>query len=208
LPQIIYCMKKAQVVLNVILVVLIAILFFLHFSGRKKQCIATANCSATKDSIGAKHSVIAYVELDSLNSQVTFIRDRKTELDGEQKGIENDYENSYRQLEAEKNNFLKRGSAITQPEAEAFQEKLVQQQQQVEADKQSRSQKLAEKGAKIMGDVQEKLKDFLNDYNKDKKYTYILATGTGLDYMFYKDSTLNITNDIVKGLNDKMNNSK
>ena len=100
-------MKKAQVVLNVILVVLIAILFFLHFSGRKKQCIATANCSATKDSIGAKHSVIAYVELDSLNSQVTFIRDRKTELDGEQKGIENDYENSYRQLEAEKNNFLK-----------------------------------------------------------------------------------------------------
>jgi len=203
-------MKKAQVVLNVIVVVLIAVLFFLYFSGRKKQCTANANtdCSIAKDSLGAKHPTIAYVELDSLNSQVTFIRDRKTELDGEQKSIENDYENSYRQLEAEKNNFLKRGSAITQPEAEAFQEKLVQQQQQVEADKQSRSQKLAEKGAKIMGDVQAKLKDFLNDYNKDKKYTYILATGTGLDYMFYKDSTLNITNDIVKGLNDKMNNSK
>jgi outer membrane protein len=202
-------MKKAQVVLNVILVVLIAVLFFLYFSGRRKECMATANCSVTKDSMGgAKHPTIAYFELDSLNNQVTFIGDKKKELDAEQKGIESDYENSYRQLEAEKNNFLKRGSAITQPEAEAFQEKLVQQQQQVEADKQSRSQKLAEKGAKIMEDVQSKLKDFLDDYNKDKRYTYIFATGTGLDYMFYKDSTLNITNDIVKGLNDKMNNSK
>jgi outer membrane protein len=201
-------MKKAQVVLNVILVVLIAVLFFLYFSGRKKQCIATANYLVSKDNVGAKHPTIAYFELDSLNNQVTFIGEKKKELDAEQKGIENDYESSYRQLEAEKNDFLKRGSAITQPEAEAFQEKLVQQQQQVEADKQSRSQKLAEKGAKIMEDVQSKLKDFLDDYNKDKRYTYIFATGTGLDYMFYKDSTLNITNDIVKGLNDKMNNSK
>jgi len=204
-------MKKAQVVLNVILVVAVIVLFFLYFSGVSK-CGAASSCSANsnniKDTSGAKHPRIAYVELDSLNNEVTFIKERKTELEGEQKDIENDYDNSYKQLEAEKNNFLKRGAAITQPEAEAFQEKLIQQQQQVEADKQSRSQKLAEKGAKIMGDMQNTLKDFLNDYNKDKRYTYILATGTGLDYMFYKDSTLNITSDIVKGLNDKMNNPK
>jgi outer membrane protein len=204
-------MKKAQVVLNVILVVAVIVLFFLYFSGGSK-CGAANSCSANlnniKDTAGGKHPRIAYVELDSLNNEVTFIKERKTELEGEQKDIENDYDNSYKQLEAEKNSFLKRGAAITQPEAEAFQEKLIQQQQQVEADKQSRSQKLAEKGAKIMGDMQNTLKDFLNDYNKDKRYTYILATGTGLDYMFYKDSTLNITSDIVKGLNDKMNNPK
>ena len=204
-------MKKAQVVLNVILVVAVIVLFFLYFSGGSKYGAAnscSANSNNIKDTSGAKHPRIAYVELDSLNNEVTFIKERKTELEGEQKDIENDYDNSYKQLEAEKNSFLKRGAAITQPEAEAFQEKLIQQQQQVEADKQSRSQKLAEKGAKIMGDMQNTLKDFLNDYNKDKRYTYILATGTGLDYMFYKDSTLNITSDIVKGLNDKMNNPK
>jgi outer membrane protein len=203
-------MKKAQVVLNVVLVVAVAILFFLYFSGRQKQCVSGANvdCSIVKDSSGAKRPKIAYVELDSLNNQVTFIKERKTELEGEQKSIEASYENSYRQMEAAKSNFLKGGSSITQPEAEAFQEKLIQQQQQVEADKQARSQKLAEKGAKIMEDMQAKLKDFLTDYNKNKGYTYILATGTGLDYMFYKDSTLNITSDIVKGLNDKMNNPK
>ena len=30
----------------------------------------------------------------------------------------------------------------------------------------------------------------MNEYNKEKKYTYILATGTGLIICFYKDSTL------------------
>jgi hypothetical protein len=33
---------------------------------------------------------------------------------------------------------------------------------------------------------------------------YIITTGTGLDYMVYKDSTLNITNDVIKGMNEKM----
>ena len=68
-----------------------------------------------------------------------------------------------------------------------------------------RGQRLAEKGGKIMEDVQVTLKDFLNEYNKDKRYSYILATGGGFDYLFFKDSTQNITNEIIKGLNERMN---
>ena len=49
-----------------------------------------------------------------------------------------------------------------------------------------------------------KLKDFLADYNKDKKYQFILTTGNGLDYMLYKDSAYNITDDVIKGMNEKM----
>ena len=59
-----------------------------------------------------------------------------------------------------------------------------------------------------MDDIQKKLKEFLTDYNKDKKYMYILTTGTGLDYMVYKDSSLNITNDVIRGMNEKMRGLK
>ena len=55
-----------------------------------------------------------------------------------------------------------------------------------------------------MDDIQKKLKEFLADYNKDKKYMYIFTTGTGLDYMVYKDSALNITSDVIKGMNIKL----
>jgi outer membrane protein len=199
-------MKQFSLVLNLLLFLAVGFLYYLHFRGHQKSSkknSLTTNCP--KDSCAAGNiPVIAYVELDSINNNVGFIKERKKELDAEQKVIATAYENAYRGLEDEKNNFLKKGNSITQQEAEAFQEKLGQKQQQIESEKQVQGQKLAEKGSKVMEDMQRRLKDFMNDYNKDKRYTYILATGTGLDYLFYKDSVLNITAEVVKGLNEKM----
>ena len=55
-----------------------------------------------------------------------------------------------------------------------------------------------------MDDIQKKLKDFLAEYNQDKNFNYIFTTGNGLEYMVYKDSSLNITMDVVEGMNEKM----
>lgn len=201
-------MKQFSFVLNILLLIAVGFLYFLHFSTNKKEkeVSNTANYYV-KDTSSGKRVVIAYVELDSLNNNVAFIKQRKKELEVEQRSIANEYESAYRDMEAEKNNFLKKGKAITQQELEAFQNRLGQKQRDVEDIKQAKSQRLAERGARIMEDMQSKLKDFMNEYNKQKGYTYILATGTGLDYLFYKDSTLNITSDIVKGLNEKMGTS-
>ena len=197
-------MKQFSTILNIILLVAVGYLYFLHFSSDKKHSIAGNTVTKHVDSCLGE-PIIAYVDLESLNNNVNFIKQRKKELEVEQNSIANEYESAYRDMESQKNNFLKRGNAITQKEAEEFQAKLMQRQQQIEATKQSKAQSLAQKGAKIMEDLQAKMKEFLSDYNKDKKYTYILATGTGLDYLFYKDSSRNITTDVVKGLNEKMN---
>lgn len=200
-------MKQFSIVLNVVLILAVAFLYYLQFTPAKKGKLATGatHYNSWKDTTtGRKRMLVAYVELDSLYNNVAFIKERKKELEAEQKMIASEYEDSYRSLTAERDNFLKKGNAITQKEAEEFQEKLGQKQQEVEQAKQAKGQKLAEKGARIMDDMQKKLKAFMLEYNKERKYTYILATGVGLDYLFYKDSTLNITSDIVKGLNEKM----
>ncbi|MEO6546342.1 MAG: OmpH family outer membrane protein [Ferruginibacter sp.] len=198
-------MKQFSFGLNVILVVAVAVLYYLHFAGVKaapsKEAVVNHNLC---DTPSHKKMVVAYVELDSLNNNVDFIRQRKKELEAEQKVIVNEYESSYRELTALRDDFLKKGKSITQQEAEEFQQKLGARQQEIEQAKQQKTQRLAEKGARIMEDMQSKLKDFMSDYNKEKKYTLIFTTGTGLDYFLYKDSTLNITSEIVKGLNTKM----
>lgn len=199
-------MKQFSLVLNILLVIAVGVLYYLHFAhGKSLPKGSTAAGYKQKDSCGDKLSVVAYVELDSLYSNVTFIKLRKKELEAEQKNIAQEYENRYRSLSAEKDEFLKKGNSITQQEAEAFQSKLGQKQQDIEADKQTKGQRLAEKGAKIMEDMQSKVRAFMKEYNKSKNYSYILATGTGLDYLFYKDSALNITPDVIKGLNEQMN---
>ncbi len=202
-------MKQFSNVLNVVLAVAVAVLFYLHFSSGKKPVVAgnSVTHNMQKDNSTNKGPIVAYVELDSLNNNVTFIKQRKKELEAEQKAIVSEYENSYRRLTAERDEFVKKGNAITQDEAEAFQAKLQQRQQEIESTKQAKAQRLAEKGAKIMEDMQAKIRAFMKEYNKDKNYSYILATGTGLDYLFYKDSTLSITGDVIKGLNGEMKDS-
>ncbi len=199
-------MKQFSLVLNILLLAAVGVLYYLHFSNSKKLAV-TENATVgykKRDSCGDKIPIVAYVELDSLNNNVTFIKQRKKELEAEQKIIAQEYESSYRALTAERDEFLKKGNAITQQEAETFQAKLGQRQQDIEGAKQTKAQRLAEKGAKIMEDMQTKVRTFMKEYNRDKNYSYILATGTGLDYLFFKDSTLNITNDVVKGLNEQM----
>ena len=194
-------MKQISIVLNAVLILAVAFLYYLHFSS-KSSC----EKKITPSSFVAKGNnnsspCIAYVDLDSLNEKIGYIKNNRKALEAEQQSIEMEWENAYKNLENQKNNFLKRGKSITQQEAEEFQAVLIQQQQQVDTKKQTLSQKLNEKSYKFMDGVQQKLKDFLAEYNVNNKFTYIFSTGNGLDYMAYKDSSYNLTQDVIEGMN-------
>lgn len=202
-------MKNISLGLNVVLFVAVGYLYFVHFSKSDNKVLnkkSTVKVSKISDPVSG--ATIAYVDLDSLNEKITFIKTTRKSLEAEQQSIEAEWENAYRNLEAQKNNFLKKGNAITQSEAEQFQGSLMQQQQVVDERKQSRTQKLNEKSYKFLEDIQKKLKEYLSDYNQESKFTYIFSTGNGLDYMVYKDSSLNITDDVVKGMNEILETEK
>lgn len=201
-------MKNISFAINAILLIAVIVLYVKVFSANKVAKASESQTIMEHKSSSSVNVPIAFVELDSLNDKINYIKERRTELEGEQKSIETEWQNGYRNLENRKNEFLKRGNSITQQEAEKFQGELMQQQQQVDGKKQALTQKLSEKSYKFMDDIQTKLKSFLKEYNKKGTYQYILTTGTGLDYMLYKDSSFNITNDVIKGMNDKMSAKK
>ncbi|MBK7882645.1 MAG: OmpH family outer membrane protein [Chitinophagaceae bacterium] len=196
-------MKNVLLVINVLLLAAVGYLYYYNFSA-KPNIKASANNETVhvKDTFAAKAS-IAYIELDSLNKHIVYIKDRRKELEAEQTAIENEWQNGYKRLQAQRDNFIKKG-ASSPAEMEQMQNTLIQQQQQIDGAKQSKSQKLNEKSFTFMDDIQKKLKEFLADYNKDKKFTFILTAGSGLDYMLYKDTTLNITKYVIDGMNEKM----
>lgn len=201
-------MKNFSLILNVILVAAVAYLYFHVFS--KNTHSVNKNTGTQKVSTGGSltKSPIAYVELDSLNENISYIKQKRKELEGEQRAIETEWQQGIRGLENQRDNFIKRGASITQEEAEQFQMKLMNQQQQIEERKQNLTQKLSEKSYKFMEDIQKNLKQFLADYNKEKNYMYIFTSGTGLDYMVYKDSANDITKEVVAGMNKRMNDKK
>jgi outer membrane protein len=197
-------MKQFSLVLNLLLLLAVGILYYLHFSQpKKKEPLPRTNVGASAGN-KATQPLIAYVELDSLNEKITYIKNGRKALEAEQESIENEWRNSYRNLEIQRDNFLKKDNATIQQEGEQFQASLMQQQQTIDSRKQSLSQKLNDKSYKFMEDIQKKLKAFLEEYNQDKHFNYILSTGGGLEYMVFKDSSLNITQDVVEGMNAVM----
>ncbi len=202
-------MKQFSLFLNVLLIAAIAFLYFKVFSSNKK--VENISKTVAKDSandIKESHVAIAYIELDSLNEKITFIKNRRLELEKKQKAIENEWRNGMAGLQNKASEFQKNAGSKTQAEAEKLQNELGQQQQQIEAKKQQLTQDLSQESYTFLEDIQKKLKKYIADYNKDKKYQYILTTGTGLDYMIYRDETNNITNEVIAGMNAILNSKK
>ena len=55
-------------------------------------------------------------------------------------------------------------------------------------------------------DVRKQIADYIAKFNQDGKYTYVIANEPGL--FFFKDTVYNITDVLVKGLNEEFRASK
>ena len=68
-------MKNLSLVLNIVLLLAVGYLYYYDFSGKKTKDVAAKLSSNLKasDSNGSRPP-LAYVELDSLNEKITFIK--------------------------------------------------------------------------------------------------------------------------------------
>jgi outer membrane protein len=198
-------MNRLSIVLNIILLVATGYLYYYNFSGKKNNSTILNKASNKKGNDSCVNQPnIAFVELDSLNENLLFFKQRRKELELQQKQIETEITNDYKELEAKQNSFLQKNPNASPEEIQNIRALLMKGQQDIETKKQNQTQLLNQKSFDLMENIQKNLKQFLAEYNKEKKYQYILTTGSGLDYLIYKDSTLDITKDVIKGMNEIM----
>lgn len=197
-------MKNLSIILNMLLLIAVGYLYFYNFSGKKKESLPVGDGAAEKADSIPLWPRIAYVDLDSLNENIVFFKQRRKELEQVQKNIEAEITADYKVLETKQNNFLQKNPNANPEQVQDMRLQLAQGQQDIEAKKQKKVQQLNQSNFELMEKIQEKLKAFIREYNKEKKYQYILTTGSGIDYLIYKDSTLNITRDVIKGVNEML----
>lgn len=197
-------MKNLSVVLNIVLLAAVGFLYYLNFSGKEsKKATGVAVAPKTGDSISADIKV-AYVDLDSLNEKIVFFKQKRKEIEQQQKNNEAEINNDLRMLEAKQNNFIQKNPNPTPDDVQQIRAQLAQDQQGIEAKRQKYTQSLNQQNFEMVEKIRKELKDFFAEYNREKKFHYILTTSSDLDYIIYKDSTLNITNDVIKGMNEKL----
>lgn len=197
-------MKQISTVLNVVLLVAVGVLFYLHFSSNKKSIGSVApkagTATANTNSAGAPKGNIAYIEIDSLHENYAYYKNLKGELERKQKAANNELEEKQRRYQTRMQQLQQKAAAMTPQEQEAAGQELAGMERDIQNRSKELDKDLFDLANTMKKNVQKKVQDFLAEYNKDKRFDYILSYEPG--FMFYKDESLNITDDVIKGLNE------
>lgn len=190
-------MKNVSLGLNIVLVAAVAILFYLHFSSPKSRSASTGDVK----SVPGGQFKIAYFEIDSIQTQFEYYKEIQKALEVKDQDI-NRQLNVLKSTFAAKYQELQRSAqTLTQAELASKQQELQQMDKAFQSKEQMLNNELQDESIRKRQDVQKKIKEFLEEYNKDKGYSYIFSNLS--DLLYYKDTAYDITADVVKGLNLK-----
>lgn len=191
-------MKHFSLIVNVVLLLLVGWLYYDKFSSTKKT--VAANTQKCKDSSTNHGNKLAYIDLDSLQGSYEYYKILKADFEKKQAASNNEVADMQRRYQSRAMQLQQKGATMSQPEQEAAMKEINQMQQGLQAKKQELDNSLYNANSKMKEDILSKIQNFLKEYNKDGRFDYVFSYEPG--FMFYKDSALNITSDVINGLNE------
>jgi outer membrane protein len=192
-------MKNVLLIINLVLLCLVGYLYYLHFSSAKKEKIQMAQISNTANT-SKNSSRVAYIDLDSLQNNYTYYKKIKVEFERKQAAANDEISSMQKKYQNRAMQLQQRGAGMNQEQQEAAMQEINKMQQDLQTKKQSIDNDLYNYNSKMKEDILNRIQNFLKGYNKDGRYSYIFSYEPG--FMFYKDSSLNITSDVIEGLNN------
>lgn len=197
-------MKNILLVINIVLVFSVGFLYYLHFSSNKKVVLQKGGSSMSpRETESAK---VAYIDLDSLQNNYVYYKKIKLDFERKQASANNEITGLQKKYQARAMQLQQKGPSMNQQEQESAMQEINKMQQDLQEKKQGIDNDLYNTNSKMKEDILLRIQNYLKEYNKDGKYSYIFSYEPG--FMFYKDSTLNITPDVITGLNELYSENK
>ena len=191
-------MKNLSMILNIALIIAIAALYYLHFKGN--ETVSSPEAKQNQGFIPLPSTGIVYVNSDSLLDQYEFYKNERSKLEASQNRIKNELKSQGENLQGEVDLYQKQAIGMTDLERAKKEEQLTIKQQQIMQRKEELLSKLDEEQGKSSEELYLRLNQYLKKFNKNRNYNFVLGFQKGGGILFANDS-LNITKDVVEGLN-------
>jgi outer membrane protein len=194
--------NSLSLILNIVLAAAVAFLYYLHFSGKD------AGNSSPIAGEGQGDVSIVYINTDSLLSNYKFFEDMQNELADKKSKAERQLITRGQNLQQEASSVEKRIQAglMTNNQIKEAQQTLGQKEQELLAYRETIMAGLMEEEKILNNRLYDSLMAYLKEYNKQKKYQYIFGYTKGGGILLANDK-LDVTGDILKGLNDRYSKS-
>ena len=194
-------MKNGLIILNVILLMAVGFLFYVHFDSAKSST-KLQNKTEQKDpidSLSQGSCRIAYFEMDSVAANFEKAKEMQGELEKKEEKMNSEMNRLQNLYQQKYINFQQHGATMTSSQLDAARNELGQLDQTIKDTKASMDQDYKTYYVQTQQEILSMIRKFCLEYNKDKRYTIIISNEPGL--VFYKDSTMDITKDLLYGLN-------
>ena len=152
---------------------------------------------------------IAYVDYDSLLLNFNLAQEMQKELIRKEMSINNAIEKDRKSLQEEAATFeqkVQNNVFATQERAQAEYEKIMKKEQELVQRGQAMIAEFEETRILKSNEVTQCIMEYIQEYNSDKKYDFILTKMGG--NMLYANEALDITKEVVEGLNAKYSTKK
>jgi outer membrane protein len=169
----------------------------------KGPAVNAANPAETKTAQIASGKIV-YVEIDTIMNHYEMAKDLSASMEGKSQSLDADLKNKSNNLQAAGLDFQKnvQKGLYTQAQAQEMQQQLASTEQSLYQLRDQYRAQLSDEAQVNQRKIINAIMDYLKEYNKTKGYQYILANQFPSSIL-YADSTLNITSDVIGGLNAK-----
>ncbi|MBF1416105.1 OmpH family outer membrane protein [Prevotella histicola] len=191
-------MKKS---FSKIAIVTLTTFAFIACNNQPKQNDTVASKNETTTTPASDNQKVAYVEIDSIMSQYTYWKDVTKIIKAKEANIQRTLAGKQKAIQAAAANFQQNVQAnkYTQVQAQQIQASIQKQAQDADALQQRLGAEYQNEVAKYNKALSDSVHNYLKEYNKDKKFAIILAKSG--DNILYADPAYNITDDVIKGMN-------
>lgn len=164
----------------------------------KTEAAATNTPAATV----AENEKIVFVNSDSLLTKYEYFKALRTKMEGKTKAAESDYTAKQQAFQREIDDYKVQESSLSASERADRQQKLQRKGQELQVYQQNAGAALQNESARENEALYNKVADYLKGYAKTKGYKMVLTYQKGNSAILFADESLDVTSDVIKGLNE------
>ena len=197
-------MNTASLVLNGVLLLAVAILYFLYFTGDDEAPSRSGEypAAALEGSAGAAPASIAFVNSDMLLEKYELVGKLARQLESDTRKKDSELSARQKELESEAAYFQEsvQNQSLNEASAQRIYEQLMAKQQEIYQLQEQYAAELSQKEFEMNMTLLDSVRNYLDRMNMDNKYDYILnynASGSILQAR----GDFDITDLVLEGLN-------
>ena len=164
---------------------------------------AKAQNAAARTSAPASVPTIVFVNQDTLLANYNYFKAVQTKMQALSQKAQSEIQTKGQAFQKEVADYQKSANALRPAQKAATEKKLAKEQQTLQDLQQNTAKQLQEIEAGENTTLYNKIADYLKTYTKTKGYKIVLTYSKSNPSMLYGDDSLDITKEVVAGLNDE-----